>query len=273
MKKSTVLALAVSLLSLPIAWATNKLTSGLNKEKNTSPQTQPIVMELTAENAQAVLTNIPTIIIVDFYADWCGPCRNLKPIFEEVAQELKDKYAFAKINIDICQEVAKQYQVSSLPTIAIISNGKIIDKIVGLTSKKTLLEKIEQAVKGPQDLSALDQKALNEKLLQSLQSFASPAEIKRFLDAGADVNCTADNGLTPLMFILMMSAGSGMDSSEMVKVLLEYGAMTQVTSPQTGQPVEAVELCNSMLQHFKRVIENYEKLVDLLKNNQSKKAA
>ena len=143
MKKSTVLALAVSLLSLPIAWATNKLTSGLNKEKNTSPQTQPIVMELTAENAQAVLTNIPTIIIVDFYADWCESCVEMeRKVFNAVDVQMVLRN-FVMIRADLTknsaedQAILQSYNVIAPPTVLLFNQQGVEQdslRMVGIVS-------------------------------------------------------------------------------------------------------------------------------------------
>lgn len=264
--------LSISILALSmVVWAKNKSVSD---QPNLSPaDTKELsnVIELNADNAQTLISSIPTILIVDFYAEWCGPCKTLKPIFETVAGELKNKYAFAKINVDTCQEVAKNYGISSLPTIAIMSGGKIIEKIVGLQTKEALIKKINEAVAGPRDLSKLDKPALNDKLLRALQSFASLDEIKRILEAGADVNCVGSNGFTPLMLTVMVSSSQGMDTLEVVKLLLEYGASTEFVTAD-GQKTDALAFTQMMENRLKTIAQNFEKLSELFQKEAKKKS-
>lgn len=286
MKKLIVISLlSLGTLSLPIIWATPKTSekkqSSVEADKNmeTKKQTpiwdikkQSPIVELTAENAQAVITNTPATLIIDFYAEWCGPCKSLKPIFEEVAQELKNTYVFAKINIDQCREVAKKYQITSIPTIGIFSNGKMIEKITGLVSKETLLEKIETALKGPQDLSTLSQVELNEKLIQSIQNVSNIEEIKRLLDAGADVNFAGPNGIMPLMLTIFTYGSRNIDASDLIKLLLSHGASTEFID-QNGQASQAAELATAMSQNLKGMAENYDKMSAILANHKQKKSA
>ena len=266
------LLISASLLSLSILWATNKKTVKTDDSKKDSDSpSYSCVMELTKENAQAVIDKIPTVIIIDFYAPWCGPCRTLKPIFEEIAQEFKNVYGFAKINVDNCQEVAKKYQISSLPTIAIISQGKMLGKIVGLQSKETLIEKINQVIKGPQDLSKLDKKALNEKLIQTIQTMGGIDEIKPILEAGADVNYSADNGINVLISLIMITAMRRTDSIEILKLLLEYGISTELTDMQTGKKYEALDFVKSSILQWKQMVQNFENIAEFLENEATKK--
>ena len=264
--------LGISILALSIAvWAKNKSVSEQPSTSTKDTKELSNIIELTAENAQTIISKIPTILIVDFYAEWCGPCKTLKPIFETVAQEFKNKYTFAKINVDTCQEVAKTYGISSLPTIAIMSGGKIIEKIVGLQTKEALIEKINEAVAGPRDLSKLDKPALNDKLLRSVQSFASLDEIKLILEAGADINCVGSNGFTPLMLTVMVSSSQGLDTLEMVKLLLEYGASTEFVTAD-GQKTDALAFTQMMENRLKMIAQNFEKLSELFQNEAKKKS-
>ena len=81
--------------------------------------------------------------IVDFWAEWCGPCKNLAPILEEISDELKDKVKIGKINIDDNQELAAQFSIRSIPTIILFKDGNSIDTKVGLPPKKDLLDWIK----------------------------------------------------------------------------------------------------------------------------------
>lgn len=82
------------------------------------------------------------IVLVDFYADWCGPCKRLSPIIEEVSGE-EEQVKFVKLNIDEAQDIAIEYQVMSIPTLIIFENGKEINRSVGLIDKERIKELIK----------------------------------------------------------------------------------------------------------------------------------
>ena len=81
-------------------------------------------------------------ILLDFYADWCGPCRMIAPTIEAIAQERAD-ILVAKVNVDNSPELAVRYGISSIPTMLVFKNGELTSKIVGLRSKGQLLEEID----------------------------------------------------------------------------------------------------------------------------------
>lgn len=80
------------------------------------------------------------ITLVDFYADWCGPCRMLTPVLEEVAQDVKGNATIAKIDIDKAQKTASAFQVTSIPTLVLFKDGKEVGRLVGLRDKETIKE-------------------------------------------------------------------------------------------------------------------------------------
>jgi len=84
-------------------------------------------------------------VLVDFYADWCGPCRIQAPIIEEVAEEVKDFAIVGKINVDKERDLARQYSIMSIPTLIIFKEGKVVERISGLTQKQRLVELLNQA--------------------------------------------------------------------------------------------------------------------------------
>lgn len=79
-------------------------------------------------------------VLVDFYADWCGPCQALKPILTEVEAELPEGAKIVAVNIDEYPEIASKYEVSSIPCLVLFENGEEIDRFVGLASKKKILK-------------------------------------------------------------------------------------------------------------------------------------
>ena len=89
------------------------------------------------------LTNQGKPLLIDFYADWCGPCQTLLPIVSELAEENKDDVEIVKVNIDENPELAQKFQVRSIPALFFIKDGKIVDKIQGLQQKSVIQSKLE----------------------------------------------------------------------------------------------------------------------------------
>ena len=105
-----------------------------------------MVLEINTENFNQEVLSQEGVVVVDFFANWCGPCRKLAPILEEVEAELSSKVKFAKINTDENIEMAKQYQVSGLPTLMIFKNGQPVERLVGLMPKSSIITNIEKHI-------------------------------------------------------------------------------------------------------------------------------
>ena len=86
-----------------------------------------------------------TPVLVDFYADWCGPCQMMAPVLKEVAQEMGDKVKVIKIDVDKNQPIAQRFGVRSIPTLILFKNGKILQNKAGVMTKRDLTQMIEQA--------------------------------------------------------------------------------------------------------------------------------
>ena len=83
------------------------------------------------------------LVIVDFWATWCGPCRMLSPILDEVEEEMADAITVVKVNVDDADEVAARYRIMSIPTLLFFKGGEVVDKTVGAMPKPALVEKIK----------------------------------------------------------------------------------------------------------------------------------
>ena len=96
----------------------------------------------TNTNFQELLQD-SKLVIVDFWATWCGPCRMLSPILDQIEEEMPDQITVVKVNVDDADEIAAQYRIMSIPTLLFVKNGEIVDKTVGAMPKPALLEKIK----------------------------------------------------------------------------------------------------------------------------------
>lgn len=82
------------------------------------------------------------VVLVDFWAPWCGPCKMIAPVLEELDQELGDKLKIAKLNVDENQETSAKYEVMSIPTLLLFKNGEVVDKVVGFQPKEALAARL-----------------------------------------------------------------------------------------------------------------------------------
>ena len=105
-----------------------------------------MVKEVTTDNFNDEILSYNGTVVVDFFANWCGPCRKLAPILEEVETELASKVKFVKINTDENLEMAKQYQVSGLPTLMIFKDGEAVERLVGLMPKSSIITNVEKYI-------------------------------------------------------------------------------------------------------------------------------
>ena len=95
-------------------------------------------VNVTDENFEAEVIKAGKPVIVDFWAEWCGPCKMLTPILEELSQELNDKLSIAKVDLDQNQDLASKYSIRSIPTLLLFKEGRLVDTKIGLASKKEL---------------------------------------------------------------------------------------------------------------------------------------
>jgi len=97
-------------------------------------------VEISQNNFNDEVTQKPGLLLVDFWAEWCGPCRVLGPIMEEVAAELGEKARVGKINVDENSQLAGQFGVMSIPTVILFKDGQPVEQIIGVRSKQDYLD-------------------------------------------------------------------------------------------------------------------------------------
>ncbi|NNE26246.1 MAG: thioredoxin [Saprospiraceae bacterium] len=101
-----------------------------------------MAFEFTDTNFQEAAIESDKLVVVDFWAEWCGPCRMVTPIIDDLAQEYDGKAVIGKVNVDHNSGVSMKYGVRSIPTILFLKNGEVVDKHVGATTKAVLEQKM-----------------------------------------------------------------------------------------------------------------------------------
>ncbi len=102
------------------------------------------VLKITRENFKKEVLESEMPVLLDFWASWCGPCKMVSPIIDQVAEEKKDTIKVGKINIDEEEELAEQFRIMSIPTLVVIKDGKIVESSVGVKPKKAILSLLSE---------------------------------------------------------------------------------------------------------------------------------
>jgi thioredoxin 1 len=101
-------------------------------------------LKFTDENFETDVLKSEQPVLIDFYADWCGPCKMMAPVIEEIADEFAGTVKVGKLNVDESPATAGKYRVMSIPTLLIVKNGEVVDTIVGAVPKAQVVEKLNQ---------------------------------------------------------------------------------------------------------------------------------
>jgi thioredoxin 1 len=103
------------------------------------------IAALTKDNFKSEVLDSTVPVLVDFWAEWCGPCKMIAPVLDELADEMGDTAKIGKVNIDDSQDLAAEYGIRAIPTLLVFKGGEVAEQIVGLRSKKDLKESLTKA--------------------------------------------------------------------------------------------------------------------------------
>ncbi|MFV0365700.1 MAG: thioredoxin [Mangrovibacterium sp.] len=105
-----------------------------------------MAIEVTEANFEEVVLKSDKPVLVDFWAEWCGPCRMIAPIVEELSHDYEGKALVVKVDVDNASEISMKYGIRNIPTLLILKNGEVVDKHVGAVQKSALAAKIDAAL-------------------------------------------------------------------------------------------------------------------------------
>ena len=103
-------------------------------------------VKITDENFEELVIKSDKLVIVDFWAEWCGPCKAIAPILDEICDQFGDKVVVGKVNVDEVKQTPVKYGIRSIPTLLFFSNGEIVKQEVGLQSEQTLIDNVNQII-------------------------------------------------------------------------------------------------------------------------------
>ncbi len=106
------------------------------------------VLELSDETFDEQVLNADVPVLIDFWAEWCGPCKALTPVIEDLAEEYGDKIKVCKVNTDANREISVRFSISAIPTVMLFTNGEIREKFVGLRNKKEFQAILDRVIAG-----------------------------------------------------------------------------------------------------------------------------
>ena len=124
-----------------------KLKELMSRSSSSKSPERKGVLHLNTESFKELLKSEEKPVLVDFWAEWCAPCRMLSPIIEKLAEKYSGKVVFAKVNVDECPELANEYGIMAIPTLILFINGAEVNRIVGLVPEEYIEAMIKNYVK------------------------------------------------------------------------------------------------------------------------------
>jgi thioredoxin 1 len=104
------------------------------------------VLEITDQNFESDVLQSKTPVVIDFWAEWCGPCKTIAPIIDELADEYLGKVKFGKVNVDFNQQTAMKYGIRSIPSLLIFKDGSVVNQIIGSVPKDSIVKLLLETV-------------------------------------------------------------------------------------------------------------------------------
>ncbi len=219
------------------------------------------ITKITKENCRDIVAQSKDkILVIDFWADWCNPCKQMAPVFEAFDAKMKRKYICAKADVMELQEFAQEFQVQSLPTFAVIKNGKILGKIIGSQSQEQFDAKIKEIVEGI-DLAKLSLQQLQQRMLEAImacnfEEIQKISSLKQF-----DINAPFADGNNPLSYAAIFGQQMGQKGVELVQALLNAGADPEFKLTMGGGSFTVMEFMAQVHENTKRMIEFQQTIV------------
>ncbi len=223
------------------------------------------VQQLTKDTALQLIEKEDKPVIIDVFAQWCGPCKVMKPIFHRFAHQHTSEYTCAELDYDKASHLVQKWGVGDIPTIVVFKNKNIIGKIVGQKSADALKKEIIGITKqAGKSLKELTQEARAAKFQEALEQ-CSLDDAAQLLDAGVDVDAPLPNGQIPLFVTIAHCPRFGDKGIKMVQFLLDHGASTkEITAPGYPDPIKPRDVVVSMIDQIQAVVDTYRKVLTAL---------
>lgn len=105
-----------------------------------------LAKEFTSDNFKTEVLDSDSVVLVDFWASWCGPCKMIAPAVEKIAEEYEGKAIVGKVDVDDCGDLAKEYGIMTIPTLAVFKDGQRVDQVVGLVTKNSIAKLLDESL-------------------------------------------------------------------------------------------------------------------------------